>query len=178
MKKPPLYFLFFLALFAALFSSVFFPSIRLAAFAPFLAISYYRLSYPKALWLSYLCGFILDLCSSSRLGLISLSFVLASALLYFQKRHFFEDKPSALALFSASVAAALALTELFLLYLFDKSLPLSGASFTTEVVLMPLSCGLYAFLWFTCPMRLYTYIQKTGLKGLFRKKKKDEPEEG
>jgi len=176
MRKVPLHFFFLLALFALLFGTVFFPSIRLAPLPPLLAIGYYRLTYPKALWLSFACGLLLDLLSSSHFGLTALSFTAASAVLYFQKRHFFEDKPVAFSLFASVISACITLTHLFALYLFDKAIPLTGKSFLTEIIAMPALDGVFAFLWFTCPMRLYTYIQKVGIKGLFKRKEEDEAE--
>ncbi len=49
------------------------PEARLFAFSPFLAILYNRIHFQKALWLSFLCGLIIDLLSSEvRLGVYAL----------------------------------------------------------------------------------------------------------
>lgn len=165
MKKPPLYFPFLLAFLMTLMSTAVFPGIRLMTFAPFFALSYYRLSFVKALWLSFGCGLLLDLLSSElRFGLYALASTIITAVFYRQKRHFFEDKALAYSAFSALISLAL---TAFLLFLTDLKLHI--AAVITNLLLMPAIDGLYAFLWFTCPLKLYIYIQKTGWKNLFRK---------
>lgn len=170
MKTTPLYFPFLLALFATLFGTIFFPNIRLVTFAPFLAFSYNRLSLPKVLWLSFGCGLIID-CLSAELhfGLYALNFVIVSAILYSQRRHFFEEKATALALFTTVIAALSTTLQLVLIHIFDKEMALSWKTYLTDVVGMSILDGIYAFLWFTCPMRLYTYIEKTGWKNILKK---------
>lgn len=171
MKKVPLYFPFLLALFMTLFGSIFFPFTRFMTFAPFLALSYNRLSFPKSLWLAFGLGFIFDLLSTElHFGLYALNFVLTTALIYPQKRHFFEDKATALSCFTALIAGSSALIQLTLFYLFGKDQAISWRTVISDVLMMPILDGLYAFLWFTCPMRLYLYIEKVGWKALFKSK--------
>lgn len=170
MRKIPLYLSFSLALFAAVFGSVFFPYLHLSFFAPFLALSYHAATLSKSLWLSLICGVILDLISSEfKFGLYTLTCVLATLILYAQKRHFFEDKPLALSIFSAIIAAILTLLQFVLVHLFDRGITFSILTVLTDVIFMSLVDGLYAFLWFTCPIRLYIHIKKVGWKNLFRK---------
>lgn len=161
MRKVPLLFPFMLALSFILFGHIFFPYLRLSAFAPFLAILYNRTTVSKALWISFGCGIIIDLISShTRLGIYALNFVLTTALLYPQRKHFFEEKASALSLFATLIAALSTLLQFFLISIFDKGVPLSLTTLFSDVVLMSIFDGVYAFLWFTCPMKLYIYIQK------------------
>lgn len=175
MRHVPLYFSFGLAFFAAVFGSIFFPFLHLSFFAPFLALAYHARPATRALWISLGCGVILDLLSSEfRFGLYSLAFVLTTLVLYPQKRHFFEDKPLAFSLFASLIAAFSTGTTLILAYLFDRSVPFSAMSAFIDLGLMSLIDGVYAFLWFTCPMRLYTYIKKVGWRNLFRKMETDE----
>ena len=170
MRQIPLYFSFSLAFLAAVFGSVFFPYLHLSFFAPFLALSYHATTLSKSLWLALICGVILDLISSEfKFGLSTLTFVLATLLLYAQKRHFFEDKPLALSIFTAIIAAVLTLLQFVLIHLFDRGISFSTLTVLTDVIFMSAVDGLYAFLWFTCPMRLYIYIKKVGWKNLFRK---------
>lgn len=175
MRKVPLTVPFFLALAFALFGNLFFPYLRLSAFAPFLAILYNRVHFSRALWIAFGCGLIIDLVSShTRLGLYGLNLVLTTAALFPQRKHFFEDKASALALFTTLIAALSVLIQLFLIHVFDKGIPISFKTLLSDVVLMSLFDGLYAFLWFTSPMRLYTTIQKVGWKNLLIRKEKNE----
>ena len=175
MRQIPLYFSFSLALVAAVFGSVFFPYLHLSFFAPFLALTYHASTLSKSLWLSLACGVVLDLISSEfKFGLHSLTFVLATLILYAHKRHFFEDKPLALSIFTALISGVLTLLQFVLVHLFDRGLPFSILTALTDVVLMSAVDGLYAFLWFTCPIKLYIYIKKVGWKNLFRKPQHEE----
>ena len=73
MRQVPLYFPFSLALFFALFGTVFLPHVRLLAFSPFLAPLYNRSSFTASLWIASLCGLAVDLLSSEfRLGIYAL----------------------------------------------------------------------------------------------------------
>lgn len=175
MKKVPLYFPFLLALFMTLFGTIFFPSIRLATFSPFLAISYTRISFVKTLWIALGCGLIIDLLSTRQhFGLYALNFVITSAVVYPQRRHFFEDKATALSFFTAIIAAFSTTLQLLLAHLFDRGMVVPWTTFLSDIIGMSILDGIYAFLWFTCPMRLYIFIEKTGWKNLFRKPKTDE----
>jgi rod shape-determining protein MreD len=170
MRHIPLPISFLLALAAAVFSNVFFPFLHLSFFAPFLALAYHASTLSKSLWLALLCGLILDLLSSEfRFGLYTLTWVLSTLLLYSQKKHFFEDKPLALSLFATVIAAVSTSVYFTLIHLFDRGVPFSSLSILTDVFVLPAVDGLYAFLWFTCPLKLYTYIKKVGWRNLFRK---------
>jgi len=154
---------------AAIFGSVIFPYLHLSFFAPFLALTYHAATLSKSLWMALLCGVILDLISSEfKFGIYTLTLVLATLILYAQKRHFFEDKPLALSLFTAIISGVLTLLQFVLVHLFDRGIPFSSLTALTDVIFMSVVDGLYAFLWFTCPMRLYIYTKKVGLKNLFR----------
>jgi rod shape-determining protein MreD len=175
MRNIPLYFPFLLALIAALFGSVVFPSLHLSFFVPFLALTYYAAPVSKALWISVGCGLILDLISSEfRFGLYTLSFVLTTMLLYSQKKHFFEDKPLAFSLFSSVIAAVSIFLQFILIHLFDRGISFSLFTAFVDGIFMSAVDGLYAFLWFTCPIRLYIYMKKVGWRNLFRKVESEE----
>lgn len=175
MRVVPLLFFFTFALAAALFGSIFFSFFPLSAFAPFLAIVYYTAPFSKALWISCGCGFILDLLSSEfHFGVHALTLTMTSALLFHQRRHFFEDKPMAFSLFSAVISCLETSLQMVFVYLFDRGIPFSLATIVTDLILLPIADGLYGFLWFTCPMQLYIYIKKKGWKALFQKRINDE----
>jgi rod shape-determining protein MreD len=160
---------FFLALFIALFQTAFFPNLRLIAFAPFLALLFMRVSLLRALWLGLACGVIMDLLSSQmRFGLYSVNYCLTTLLLYHQRRHFFDDKPLALSLFTVLVAAVSTFIELIL-----RHLPLSGKVIFTNVIAMSFLDGAYAFAWFTCPTKLYYLIKQIKWHKLIFKDKEE-----
>lgn len=163
MRQVPLYFPFALALFFALFGLVFLPHVHLLVFSPFLGLLYNRCQFVGALWIASLCGLVIDLLSSEfRFGIHALNYGLTTLLLYKQKRHFVEDKPLALSLFTILISLVSTLWQLLLISIFDRALPLSGKLLFTDLVLMPLADALYAFLWFSCPMLLFLHIKKKG----------------
>lgn len=165
MKNIPLLMAFCLAFAFALFGTLFFPALRLFAFAPFLAIVIMRSSLLSALWLSLLCGLIVDLTSAGmRFGTLALCTTLTTFLVYKQKRHFFEDKTYSLPLFTAFFSFVMSLLCLLSLYAFDKPLQLSWRFVMSDLISMPLLDALYAFLWFTCPYRLMLHFKKERLK--------------
>ena len=175
MKSVPLYIPFSLALTAALFCGVGLPALHLSFFAPFLALAYYTAPLSRSLWISLGCGVILDLISSEfRFGLLTLTWVVTTLLIYKQKKHFFEDKPLALSLFTAVIAAVSTAVQLTLISCFDRGLPVSFLSSCTDTLLMSAVDGLYAFLWFTCPLKLYKYIKRVGWRRLFQKVQHEE----
>ena len=170
MRSVPLLFFFGLALIFVLFGSILFPFFPINAFAPFLAIVFYVAPFSKALWISGGCGLILDLLSSEfHFGLHALSWIATTALLFHQKRHFFEEKPMAFSIFTAVISSVFTLFELVFIPIFDRGIAFSTLSFLTDVIALPILDGVYGFLWFTCPMRLYIYIKKMGWKALFKK---------
>lgn len=170
MRQVPLYFPFSLALFFALFGSALMPQVHLFAFAPFLALLYNRSSLMASLWIASICGLIVDLLSSEfRLGIHALNYCLATLLLYKQKRHFFEDKPLAVSLFTLLISAISTVLQLVLISIFDRSLPLSAKLLITDLILLPAIDAVYAFLWFSCPMLLFLHIKKIGWRAFSAK---------
>lgn len=172
MRQIPLWFPLSLATLIAFFGTVFFPNIRLIAFAPFFALVYNRRSFAASLWIATLCGIGMDLlCSQLKFGLYALNYCLTTTFIYKQKQHFFEDKPIALSLFTALISCTSTLLQLILSYTFDKGLPFTWKLGLTDLAGMPILDAVYAFLWFFCPMRLYAFIQKGGVKLLWHRMK-------
>lgn len=174
MKKTPLIIPFCLALFAALFATVFFPHSRILSFAPFLAIVYMRKNFATSLWIAALCGLILDLLSSQlRFGLYSLNFCLTTLLVYHQKRHFFDDKPLALSLFTALISCISSAVLLFLVCIFDKTFPFNWTLIVSDLIGMSIIDAIYAFFWFTCLIKLYYQVRERGWRIFLFKKSQE-----
>ncbi len=170
MRQVPLLFPFGLALFFSLFGTAFLPNVHLLAFSPFFALLYNRKSFIAALWIAALCGLSIDLLSSNlRLGLHALTACLTTLVLYQQKKHFFEDKPLALSLFTLLISIVFTLIQLLVISIFERALPFSGKQLLTDCLIMPLFDAVYAYLWFSCPMMLYLHIKKVGWRA-FRDK--------
>lgn len=154
---------FFLALGVALFGSVFWPGLRLFAFAPFLALVFMRSSFLTALWIALATGLIIDLLSSQmRFGSYSLIYTLAAVLTYHQKRHFFADKPLALSLYTAVISLVASSLELTFLYVLDAKLPVNWKTIAFDLFGLSVLDALYAFVCFTCPMKVHSYLKKIG----------------
>jgi rod shape-determining protein MreD len=156
MRRLPLWVGFSIAFIMALLEGALFPELRLLPFAPFLALSYYRLSFPGALWAALGTGLLFDLMTSEmRFGFYALNFLLVTIIFYHQKKHFFEDKSVAFSLYTALIS----LGSTLLLFPFHD-LSFSLPSLFSDLIVMPLLDGVYAFLWFTTPAKLYNYLKK------------------
>ncbi len=160
MKRTNLKVAFFLALFATFAQSALFPSLNFMTFAPFLVLSTVYLNFPKALWLAFASGTIIDLLSSSHMGLYALCYSLTIAILYRQKRNFIDEKPLNLALFTALISLCSTIISTLLLFIFDRSAAYSGQWAFIDSWTMPLLDAVYAFVWFYCPFILYRALKK------------------
>ena len=170
MKHLPLPAAFCLALFAALFSTSFFPNVRLIAFAPFLCIAYTQKHFIPCLWLSFICGISIDLLSyQSMFGLHALSYCLTTVLLYRQKRHFFDDKSWALAVFTALFTCINSSLELLFISAFAKQMPISFLAIVNNTLVTSFLDALYAIMWFSYTVKIYKYIRKLAVNKTFRK---------
>jgi len=161
---------FALALFAIFTETVLSPTWRLSPFIPFLAILYMRCGFVKALWLAALCGLILDLLNSElRFGLCAVTYTLVTLIAYRQKRHFFDDKPLALSLYTALISCIATLVHFLFLYFAEKPFSKGGKWILSDFFVMPLCDAALAFVWFTLPIMLYSYVQRVGWVGLWQK---------
>ena len=147
---------FFLALITALFGTALLPNVRLMAFAPFLALLYMRKSFVTSLWIACLSGLLIDLLASQhRFGIYGLGYCLITVLLYSQRKHFFDDKPLGLALFTALISFFSTSLQLIV---FERGISLTWKLACTDLIGMPLLDAVYAFVWFTCPIKVYQHI--------------------
>ena len=165
LKKISLSIYFALASFFLLFETALFPYCKLWPFVPFLAILFYRVSYTRALWISFLCGLAMDLFSSQfKFGLIALTHTLTTLLLYGQKKHFFEEKTIALSLYSVLISGFLSLFLLIFSSLSDKQITITIPVLLTNLLIMPFLEGLYTFIAFALPTSLYFTLKRSILR--------------
>ncbi len=115
--------------------------------APLIVFLYYRLPYDLSLWASCGAGLLMDiLATDGHFGIYALSYTITTALLYHRKKHFFEESLVSLPALTASFSA---LSTLFL-----------GAGkwsllwILTDVLILPLIDGAWAFVAFTIPLWL------------------------
>lgn len=157
-RKVPLLFPWALATFFALFGPLLFPMTRLVAFAPFFAILYHRTLRLRALWIASLCGLILDCANAQmRFGTFAFSFCATTFILHRQKRHFFEEKPLSLVLFTILISIVSSTLHLLFLAMFESPPPFSTATLILDILGMSILDGLYAFFWFYLPMVFYSW---------------------
>ncbi len=161
MAKIPLIFPFLLALLAHLYGGIFTKPLHLVAFAPFFAIAMQRLSLQSSLWVGTLVGLFVDLTSSSlRFGFFSLGYTLTCWIAYKQRKHFFDDQSLSLSLYTAFISCLASALQLTFLSFGPSRLPLDLSFLFSDLLIMPLIDGLYAFFWFTCPLQVYTLVKK------------------
>ncbi len=166
-ESVPLSFAFILVLIALIFFPIFFPNIRLIAFAPFFSLVFIRKPFKSSLWIIGACSLLMDLTSSQmRFGLWTLNGTLTLLTTYRFKHYFYEDKASAVCLYSTLIACISSLWQLVLMYQFSSSL-FSIQTVIFDCIFMSVLDAFYAFFWFTCPMRIYAYVKKVGLRRLF-----------
>jgi hypothetical protein len=160
MNYKSLWIPFFFALAFALYGTALFPALKVWPFSPFLAYLFYKVPFSKALWISFLIGFILDLLSSQfRFGLLSLTHVLVTLFFYRQKKHFFEDKPFGICLYSALLSMG---SSAFLLLFagWDHQISVSLPLIASDLILMPFVDGFYAFFWFIFPFSAFSFCRQ------------------
>lgn len=171
-QKQVIWPFFLIALFFSLSSLA-----PLCTFAPFIAMAYYRYSFNVCIWLSALCGLILDLLCSTSFGIYTLNFTLVNVLLY-RYRIYFVEKPIGLASLTFIFSILFSMTTRLFFFLYGIALPLTFKSMVTDFLLMPLIDAVYSLLCFSCPLILYRLARRQWFLFLFfkkeTKKKKEE----
>jgi rod shape-determining protein MreD len=154
---------FFLATMALLLQTAVFPSIRLIFYIPFLIFLYFNSSFISSLWISALVGLMVDSFSSTPFGIYAINYSILTAILYKEKR-FFNEKPLSISLFTVLMSMAFSIIHLILLFIFDKPLSITAKWILTDLFIMPIIDGLYAFIWFVCPIKIFEKIKKLAIK--------------
>lgn len=155
-----LIFAFLLSTIALIFQAIFIPQITILAFSPFLALALLRSSLYQTLWLSVLAGSVMDLMSNDPIGVHALNYVIVSALLFKVKKHFLYDEPFHLSLLTTILSFLSTVFQVFLLFLFDRRVPLQGRWVLADFIGMPVIDGLYAFVWFAASLTAYSKLKK------------------
>lgn len=143
---------FLQALIPFFFAPIFFPSIRLFAFAPFFAYIYLRKPYLMSLWISALVGLLADLMNHSLpFGVFTLSYTILGSVVYFYRRRYYGDGLFSLSLYTLFISMLYAPIQILVLRFFHIPLSLS----ISDLIFAPTIDSVYAFFWFTCPHLLY-----------------------
>ena len=176
MKKVPLWLPLCLSIVFAIYGSIFFTDIKLFAFAPFFAITFQRIRFIPSLWICLLSGLFMDTISSQEhFGAYAICYTVVGFVSYGQKRHFFEEKAIALSLYTLLISSIFSLSFMIITRFLGKGLALSPEFLFSELVFTPFLDALYAFIWFTVPMRAYLYIRSGKWKKHFKKAEEETP---
>lgn len=166
--KPKIIYSFIISTFATLFVSALFPHFKPIFYAPFLVISFFNTTFIISLWLSCLGGLMVDLLSSSHMGLYALVYTLCTAIFYRQKKYF-KDTPTNIALFTILISLAYTVINVILLFIFDKGINISLLWFLTDFIGLSLIDGIYAFVCFAFPITAYELLKNKKLFAINRK---------
>ena len=144
-------FFFLESIFLMIFFS-FVSTLKLVFFAPFLSILYFKKDFIKSLYYSFSVGIILDLFSSSIMGLNALCYTLTTFFLYKQKKFF---KQNTLSIFMFTIVISITYSILYFIFSFVLERRVLPFSFLSDLFLMPFLDGVYAFLFFIFPMKIF-----------------------
>lgn len=128
------------------------PDLRLFYLAPFLIICFYNQSKLKCLWLSLICGFIIDLFSAqTRLGFYACNYVLTTWILYGQKQNYYEDSPTTFPIMTFYFAVlSTSIFSMMMMILGTKPI-FSIEFFKNDLIFMPFYDAIYCGICFTFP---------------------------
>jgi len=151
---------FLLGTIALLLQGILLPRLGILAYAPWIALLVLKESLNKTLWLSCVAGAFVDLLSDDPMGIHALNYTLVAAFLYRFRKHFLFDQPFHLSLFTALVSLSSTLFQLALLFLFDRRVPFEGRWVLADLIGMPVIDALYAFVWFSALLTLFTRLRR------------------
>lgn len=158
-----------------LLTPIFSPSARFFFLVPCIVIIFYQKSFVASLWSAFACGAFLDLLSTSSIpGLFVTSYCAAAALLYHQKRHFFADNLSTLPLLTILMSITTTIFQALLAYTFHKNTSLNAGWYITNIMILPLFDGAYAFLFFIAPGLVFGKPRRRGSDFFLRSSTQDE----
>jgi rod shape-determining protein MreD len=163
-------FAFFLSAIVLWLQSTVYPELPLLAFAPFLALSCLLRSFPKAVLLCCAAGLALDLLSQEHLSLHAMTYTAAAAICFRWRRRFSIETPTQFAIYTALLSMMCTTIQIALLFLFDRRIPFTGRWWMSECLCLPLFDGVYALLWFTGPLALFSEIRRRWVVHWLKKK--------
>ncbi len=170
MKNPKrVIYSFLLATFSSVFFTALFPQTHLFYYAPFLAILFIDSSLIISLWISCLCGFIIDALSTTPMGMHTLGYTLLCFSLFRLKR-FFNDKPMNIPIFTIVLSMGFSIIEIIILSIFQKNLSPGSSWIISDLLVMPIFDGIYSIILFVVPMKLIYLFKNQFLIKLSRRR--------
>jgi cell shape-determining protein MreD len=147
------------------------PSLPILPFIPFIAFSLLLQSLPKTLFLSALCGLLVDFISADPFGIHTLNHAATSAFCFRGKSFFSAESPLQYSLYTAICSFVSTNFQIALLFLFDRRVSFQGTWWLTEWTMLPVFDALYAFIWFAGPIAAFRMIQRFGAIYWLKRKK-------
>ena len=163
-------FAFCLCLAAHVLQGVLMPAATLLVFAPFVALCAMKMGLRGSLWLAALAGCVVDLFSEDPIGLHALNYVLAAAAVYRWRKRFSYEEPLHLGIYTAAISFLSTLLQLFLLFLFDRRVPIQGQWVVIDLVCMPIADGIYGLVWLWGPLWVVRKVRHKWVIYCLRKK--------
>jgi rod shape-determining protein MreD len=155
----------------ALIFPIFFPSLYLLYFAPFLVLNFYRCSLQSSLWWAFTCGLMIDLLSSQTpLGIYAINYCFTTICLYRYKFLFFEDRLSTLPVMTFCFAIVTTLIQTGLIYFIGMSFSLSWQWVLSDLFLNAFQNAIYAGLTFSLPSVVVVRMRREFLIKKWRKR--------
>ena len=143
---------FLLSFIAFFIFDIFFPRLHLTYFAPFLIITYYEKDKTSALWLSLVCGLIIDcLSSQAYFGIFALNYCLTTMLIYEFKPFFFEDAITTIPVMTSCFCFFSTILHFILLHIFDIGFTMTWKWLAIDAIMMSIVDGLYGLALFVIP---------------------------
>lgn len=158
--KQKLLFASLLGFFGFLILEPLFPGCHFFTFSPLVVFYLVHTSLLTTLWASLGLGLLVDLVSSSHMGVNALNFFLTSFLLYRQRKHFIKDNPYNLSLFTMLYSIVWTLLYAVFIFLFDRRILFHGKWLAADLIIMPALDGLYAYICFTLPFAFLDKMKK------------------
>lgn len=129
--------------------------VTLLAFSPFIALSLLKKKGKMSLWLAMVAGLWVDFFSDDPMGLHALNYVATSVLVYGVKKRLSEEEPIHLSLYTVVISWVSTVVQIFLLFLFDRRVPIDGKWTLIDIFCMPVVDGMYALIWLSGPLLLW-----------------------
>lgn len=161
LTRCPIVALLPLAIIAMLLLPGLVPSLKLFFLVPIIIIAYYQFSYVGCLWISMGSGILVDILSvNSFFGVNAFVYCTATMLLYPWRRYFFADRASTLPLMTILFSVISTVIFIASASLFQSKRIISWPLIGSDLIIMPICDGLYAYLCFILPFQLYKEFKR------------------
>jgi hypothetical protein len=148
-----------LSYFGSLFACFLFPSIRPLGYVGALTLTISRFPLPYALWIGAGIGLLIDAASPSiPFGFFAINYTLSALVVFRYKKFFSEEKILIFPIYAILFSFISTFIHFILYGLIDLQLKLNFFTLLTDLILMPIFDGVYAFLFVFGPIALYRHL--------------------